>query len=712
MDGSHQTGLPPLGGGGGSSESARADPGRAPLEGALPATLPWNEQARLEALRSYEVLDTPPEASFDDIAHLAAQLCGTPTAFITLVDAHRVWCKSHLGSEAMETPRALAFSALAILQPELLVVPDAKADPRFTHHPMVRGEPHLRFYAGAPLLTPQGFALGTVCVVDWVPRQLTPEQARALEMLARQVVGQLELRRMNRVQTRLIEELQASAERFTVIQNATNDIVWDWDVVNGRVSWSERVTQVLGYPPEEIRQDSSWWPSLVHPDDRERVADSFRQAIRSGRKLWSEEYRLRRANGTWARALDRGAILRNAAGAPVRILGAVMDMSEREELRARLALTDRMAAVGTLAAGVAHELNNPLAYVIANLDYARQEVEAAIAGGAPPEPDELPKALREAREGAERMRLIVKDLKTFSRPDDSRVEEVDLCRAFDSAVTLAWNEIRHRARLVKAYEPVPPIWANEARLGQVFLNLLINAAHAIPEGAADRNEIRISTRVDKAGRVVAEVRDSGVGIPEEIRPHILDPFFTTKPLGEGTGLGLSICHGIVTGMGGELQFDTELGKGTTFRVVLPPQRVTHPREEEAEAPAVAAGRRAHVLAIDDDPLVLNALKRVLAPEHHVTVFSSAQAALAWLGQGRPWELILCDLMMPEMTGMEFHAELLLRMPERAGDILFVTGGAFTAGAREFLGRVSNPRLEKPFEPQRLRELVNAQLQGR
>jgi PAS domain S-box-containing protein len=712
MDGSHQTGLPPSGGGGGSSENPRADAGRATAPGATPAPPPSDEKARLEALRSYEVLDTPPEASFDDISRLAAQICGTPTAFIALVDERRVWCKSHLGMGDLETPRDIAFSSLAVVQPELLVVPDAKADPRFSQHPLVTGEAQLRFYAGAPLITPQGFVLGMVCVMDRVPRQLTPEQTRALEALARQVVGQLELRRMNRVQTRLIEELKASTERFSVIQNATNDIVWDWDVVSGRVSWSERVTQVLGYPPEEIRQDSTWWPSLVHPDDRERVADSFRHAINTGRKLWSEEYRLRRANGTWARVLDRGAILRNAAGAPVRILGAVMDMSEREELRSRLALTDRMASVGTLAAGVAHEINNPLAYVIANLDYARQEVEAAVTNSVPPEPHELPQALREAREGAERMRLIVKDLKTFSRPDDSRVEQVDLCRAFDSAVTLAWNEIRHRARLVKAYEPVPLIWANEARLGQVFLNLLINAAHAIPPGSADRNEIRVSTRVDKSGRVVAEVRDTGVGIPEEIRPHILDPFFTTKPLGEGTGLGLAICHGIVTGMGGELQFDTELGKGTTFRVVLPPQRAGQHGEETDEPPEVVAGRRAHILAIDDDPLILNALKRVLGEEHQLTGFSSAQAALAWLAQGLPWDLILCDLMMPEMTGMEFHAEMLLRMPERAQDILFVTGGAFTAGAREFLGRVTNPRMEKPFDSQKLRELVNSLLQGR
>ncbi|WP_224240500.1 ATP-binding protein [Hyalangium gracile] len=671
------------------------------------STSPWDEKARLETLRGYAVLDTPPEQSFDDITQLAAQLCGTPIALISLVDEARVWFKSRTGLDVQETPRDGAFCGRAVPRPELYIVPDTLLDAQLAHHPLVARPPYLRFYAGAPLVTPDGIVLGMACVADHVPRQLSAQQARGLEALARQVVGQLELRRMNLLRTRLTEELKSSSERFSVIQHATNDIVWDWDLVAGRVSWNERVTDVLGYPQPEVREDSSWWYSLVHPDDRERVAEGFRRAVHGGKSLWSDEYRLRRANGTYARVLDRGSILRNAAGAPIRILGTVMDMSEREEMRARLAQADRMASVGTLAAGVAHEINNPLAYVVANLDYARQELEAVTL----PEGSELHRALREAREGADRVRLIVRDLKTFSRPDDARMERVDVRMAIDSAVTLAWNEIRHRARLVKAYQPVPKVWANEARLGQVFLNLLINAAHAIPEGAADRNEIRVSTRVDEQGRVVAEVRDTGSGIPEEIRARVFEPFFTTKPMGEGTGLGLSICHGIITSLGGELRFDSEVGQGTTFRVVLTPKAVEG--EVTPVTRAVEVGkRRGRILAVDDEQLVLNALKRTLGSEHDVTVFTRPQAALAWLEQGQPCDLILCDLMMPEMTGMDFHAELSRRMPERAAHVIFVTGGAFTPGAREFLSRITNVRVEKPFDAKALRQLVNAQLQGR
>ena len=227
---------------------------------------------------------------------------------------------------------------------------------------------------------------------------------------------------MNLVQTRLIGELQASTERFSVLQHATNDIVWDWDLATGSVTWNERVSELLGYPPQDVRQDSAWWPSLVHPDDRERVTESFRRAVHGGNLVWSDEYRLRRADGTYARVLDRGAILRNSAGAPVRILGTVLDMSEREEMRARLSLADRMASVGTLAAGRGARDQQP-----PGLRHRQPGLRAPGGGGGGDGPGAsrgggAARALREAREGAERVRLIVRDLKTFSRPDDARLE--------------------------------------------------------------------------------------------------------------------------------------------------------------------------------------------------------------------------------------------------------------------------------------------------
>ena len=256
---------------------------------------------------------------------------------------------------------------------------------------------------------------------------------------------------------------------------------------------------------------------------------------------------------------------------------------------------------------------------------------------------------------------------------------------------------------------MPAVHANEARLGQVFLNLLVNAAHAIPEGAASAQEIRLVTRTHPAtGEVLIEVHDTGSGIPEALRGRILEPFFTTKPLGMGTGLGLSISQDIVRSLGGRLEFESELGQGTVFRVVLPAPR---PREvtRGADERPVKAARRGHVVVVDDEPRMLSALQRALGGSHDVTVFTGARAALTWLAAGHSWDLLLCDVMMPEMTGMELYTELARRSPERARHVVFLTGGAFTERTREFLAEVPNARMEKPFNFQRLRELLAARL---
>jgi CheY-like chemotaxis protein len=250
--------------------------------------------------------------------------------------------------------------------------------------------------------------------------------------------------------------------------------------------------------------------------------------------------------------------------------------------------------------------------------------------------------------------------------------------------------------------------ADEARLGQVVLNLLINAAQAIPDGHADRHEVRIVTRADAAGRAVLEVHDTGGGIAPEIADRIFDPFFTTKPAGVGTGLGLSICRGIVLGLGGEIRAEPRPGGGTILRVVLPPAPARAPEAPApapAPAPAAAAGRRGRVLVVDDEPAVASAIRRVLAAHHDVTVTGSAEDALEAIRDGERYDAILCDLMMPRMTGMELHAALEQAVPEQARRMVVLTGGAFTDGAREFLERVSLPRCEKPFEAAGLRELV-------
>jgi CheY-like chemotaxis protein/two-component sensor histidine kinase len=321
---------------------------------------------------------------------------------------------------------------------------------------------------------------------------------------------------------------------------------------------------------------------------------------------------------------------------------------------------------------------------------------------------ELRHSLFEAREAAERVRSIVQDLKLFSRAEDERLGPVQLSGVLDSAVRMAWNELRHRARFAREYDELPPVQGNEARLGQVFLNLLINAAHAIPEGRADQHEILLCARVLDERSVVVEVRDTGSGIPEQILDRIFDPFFTTKPPGVGSGLGLSICQRIVTSFGGQIDVESEPGRGSCFRVRLSiaEARLPSPLPYLPPSDAAPCGVRGRVLVIDDDPAMGSAIELVLADEHEVEVFTSARSALARLHAGDRYDAIVCDVMMPEMSGMDFHSELACTQPELATQVIFLTGGAFTLRAREFLDRIGNPRLDKPFDSQSLRTLVS------
>ncbi|HVU53031.1 MAG TPA: response regulator [Polyangia bacterium] len=390
-----------------------------------------------------------------------------------------------------------------------------------------------------------------------------------------------------------------------------------------------------------------------------------------------------------------------------RELEAAQHRAEQRRTQEQLLISDRMASVGTLAAGVAHEINNPLASIFANLELAAGAIdELAAQPGCDRRLVDVVDELRDAREAAERLRQIIRDLKIFSRaPDEARRGPVELQRVMESSLRMAWNEIRHRARLVKEYGAAPLVDANEARLGQVFLNLVVNAAQAIPEGDAAHNVVRVVTGVDGAGRARVEVTDTGVGIAPENLPRVFDAFFTTKEIGVGTGLGLSICHRIVRGLGGEIELESEVGKGTVVRVLLPPSAgvLAPPRPR---APLAAPARRGRLLIVDDEVMFAKAVARSLAAEHDVEIAASAGDALARVRAGERFDVIICDLMMPQMTGMALHAELTAVAPEQAARIVFVTGGAFTAGAREFLDAVPNQRIEKPFESQQLRAVLN------
>lgn len=378
---------------------------------------------------------------------------------------------------------------------------------------------------------------------------------------------------------------------------------------------------------------------------------------------------------------------------------AILDITELRQMQARLSLAERLATVGTIAAGIGHEINNPLAFLMGNL---------RLAARAPPE--QALAALADAQVGAERIQDIVKDLGTFARPTEPLIDRCSVQQVLELSLKMAMIEIRHRAEVVRDYEEVPEIRADRARLSQIFLNLLVNAAQSIPEGAAHSNEIRLSIRATGQS-VLVQVQDTGEGMSADTLEHLFDPFFTTKAVGKGSGLGLAISHSLVTQMGGTLTAQSTPGRGSCFCLQFP----AAPSAQAAAAASVsqsppAALQSGRILIVDDEVRFGQTLKLLLrGGSREVTYSPSAREALSWLREGRQYDAILCDLMMADMTGRQFYEALCQHSPEQARRVIFMTGGAYTPTSLDFVAKMTNPLLTKPFKQEVVEKLLSALL---
>ena len=509
------------------------------------------------------------------------------------------------------------------------------------------------------------------------------------------------------------ESRRKSEAQYRLIVESTSDGVIHVDANNIIVFANRRLAEMLGYEPTAMPGMNLF--DIMGPEAQVRTRENL-YLRRQGSKVPMENL-YRHRDGTDIPVSISGTALFDAERHFIGTLGIVRDDSERRKMQSQLMVSDRMASIGTLAAGVAHEINNPLAAVIANLDFIAASLVAddthglSLARSASRLRAEIRGPLNDAQEAAQRMRFLVRDLKVFARaPGDAPTGPVDVEALLDSSLRMADNEIRHRAHVVKQFGAVPSVQAREERLGQVFLNLLVNAAQALPDGRAERNEIRVSTRLD-GERVIVEVKDTGPGIPPQIIGRIFDAFFTTKDVGSGTGLGLAISHRIVTDLGGALTVESELGKGTTFRVALP---VSSPQETGRAAPTTPSETthlRGRILLVDDEPFILRIVTLVLGKDHEVVAKESAVEALALITAGARFDLILCDLMMPQMTGEELHAELLRVAPDQAARMIFLTGGAFTPASQKFLADSAIEYIEKPFDSTNLRAVVQRHLRA-
>ena len=500
--------------------------------------------------------------------------------------------------------------------------------------------------------------------------------------------------------------LERSEQRFRRLIELAPDAVWIVD--RGRLVWVNPATvRLLGY--DTVEQVLALLPSeFVHPDDVQPMRERTMQMLQTGQPLPPRDYRVQRRDGSWAPTEVQSMPI-DWEGSRA-ILGIARDVTFRKEMEADLMRRERLAALGTLLAGIAHEMNNPLAFVKLGVEHALAGLETAASR--PNGLTDLRDILEEVGHGVERVAGVVRQLRASSRPEVERRGPVDLHQVVQSAIRVVHNEMRHRARLTTDLSDVPVVDGNAQRLEQVFLNLLVNATQALPEGRPG-NEIAVVVRRGPEGDAVVEVTDNGGGIAPEVLPHIFDPFFTTKPVGVGMGLGLSICHGIVTSHGGTISVDGTAGR-TTFRVRLPARRAESEAaaepsppavEPEAPRPAGAASVR-RLLIVDDEPALGEIIRRRMKGECDVDVVTDARQALIRIARAEvPYDLVLCDLMMPEMTGMELHAVVARNHPGVERRFVFMTGGAFTPRASQFLAEVKNQCLEKPFDLEVVRALL-------
>jgi PAS domain S-box-containing protein len=535
---------------------------------------PSAEADRLAALARYQILDTPQEPAFDRIVKLAALLLDVPIALISLIDADRQWFKARYGVDAPEAPRAIAFCDHAIRGRGLLVVPDAKLDPRFCDNPLVTGEMHVRFYAGAPLVTPDGSALGTICAIDRAPRQLNARDAAILAALAEQVLHELEVRsalgdlyREVAEGRRTARTLQGEGAKLEALLNATENAVVTTDTEGQVASLNRAAEAMFGFEPGQ----SVGEPIAGLIPTEESCENLTRSINGSGRRKDGTQFPIEVSRARWTDAQGR-----LACGAIVR------DVTERHraeaDARRREAAAhshDKLAALGRTAGGVAHELNNLLQPIIG---LTQLELDQLPPEGTD-EQIESRESLAMVLDSASQAREVVRKLLMFARKAKPALAPVDFPAALRRSVASLAALLPPGVCLEQVIDAaaVGVATINEAELDEVMANLAINAIHAMDgKGSLTIRLDRLELAEAAASQGIAagcwfriSVADTGHGMDAETKAQIFEPFFTTKPIGQGTGLGLSIAYGVLRDWKGAIAVDSTVGGGSTFTLYIP-----------------------------------------------------------------------------------------------------------------------------------------------
>jgi PAS domain S-box-containing protein len=815
------------------------------------APIPENEDERIKAVHRYDILDSGAEGDFDDFTHIASKICGTPMATISLIDTAREWFKSKVGIEGSELPRELTFCGHAVLTNEIFEVQDALEDERFRDNPFVLGDPKVRFYAGAPLISPDGLNLGTLCVFDRAPRSLTPEQRDLLMVLSRQVVNLFELRlagrrirwmnenleylvkrrtrelheserfalaafdalssqivvldeqgrvlRTNRAWREFAEQcgttaggvaegadylgicdraaeqgsaeaaqsaaiiremiagkhaesgfeypchfgderrwffcritrfpgdgpvrvvvahenitplkeastaLAESNERFRKLGEQSSEGFWFVGLKPEKVLFVSRaVERMWGLPAEKFYEDARNWLGALHPDDQPHVQEAY-DAILSGRSdRFEVEYRVVRPDGSIRWIAASGTPIRDAQGTIIQIGGVTRDITERKQLDSQRLRTQRLESIGTLAGGIAHDLNNSLTPILM--------VTALLRMQYPDSTEMIDNVESSARRGAD----MVRQLLTFARGVEGERLLVETKHLFKEMEKIIKGTFPKNIDLRTSYpKKFGVVLGDVTQLHQVLLNLCVNARDAMPDGGTLTLEVENVT-IDEAcaatlpesrpGRyVIWRISDTGIGIPPEIVERIFEPFFSTKGPERGTGLGLSTVSGIVKSHGGFIQVRSMPGEGSTFSVYLPVDgSITASASFTGKIPAKFRGKGETVLVVDDEAAVRQAARAVLMSlNFQVLTAANGLEALVTVGEKKSeLKVVITDLHMPGLDGISFVRVLKSIAPEAR--VLVASGRLEEAAANELRALGVEAFLDKPFSQEKLEEAL-------
>jgi signal transduction histidine kinase/CheY-like chemotaxis protein len=652
----------------------------------------WNEGARLAALRDLELLDTEPEAGFDDIVAIARSLTGAPTAFMSLIDAERQWFKARVGIDVSETPRSIAFCDHTIRGIDVLLALDTASDPRFADNPLVTGEPFIRFYAGAPIRTPEGHAIGTICVIDTKP-QPSFDHADALAALARQAASLIELRRIVRLNAAVRTDAMRDRDRLWTL---AHDLILVCDV-EGRVidanpAWQE------AFGPLDVPGSASMRQFLADPAAQPQLEDiADGQAVPMTRDYFDRNGATRTISWT----LRREGTLFYAIGRD----DTALRTAEIELIQAQ-----KMESLGQLTGGIAHDFNNLLTIIVGNLDIAGRRLRSG-------DVDRVERALAEAGEGASRAAVLTQRLLAFARRQRLAPRAADLALLLADIRPLierATSETMALEILVEA--GTWPVEIDVNQLENAILNLAVNARDAMAGSTADGTLLISLANAPVAGReatrqgvtagdyVRLSVADTGAGMTEEVLARAFEPFFTTKGVGRGTGLGLSQVHGFVRQSGGFVTLETRSGQGTAVHIWLPRTMATPIATDAVHGRiADAVPRGAGIMVVEDNDALRELVVETLRDAgYRVIEAHDGRSALSLFArQSPPPDLVISDVMMPRLDGFALSAEILARSPKTR--ILLMSG---YTGADDPSGA---PLLVKPFTPDELLERTRALL---